>query len=284
MKTGLVVEGGGMKCAYTAAILDGFMDDDITFDYCIGVSAGAACVASFLGRQKDRNRRYFVEHVTDPRYIGVKSFLQTGSLFGLEYIYGDMTASTGKDPLDYPTFASNPAEFRAVATDALTGKPVYFTKKDVAQDDYRVFMATCAIPVASKPIDVKGKLYYDGGVSDSIPIDKAFADGCERLVVILCRPLDTIRSPQKHQALMKLLLHKYPQVAARICDRHNAYNEKLKQLKELEAEGKLIVIAPKEQLPVTTYTKDPKVLQGLYDTGVEEYAQYRERVKNYLYI
>ena len=82
MKTGLVVEGGGMKCAYTAAILDGFMKDQIEFDYCIGVSAGAACIASYLGRQIDRNRRYFVEHVSDPRYIGIKNLFQTGSLFG----------------------------------------------------------------------------------------------------------------------------------------------------------------------------------------------------------
>ena len=35
MKTGLVVEGGGMKCAYSAGILDKFLDDNITFSYCI---------------------------------------------------------------------------------------------------------------------------------------------------------------------------------------------------------------------------------------------------------
>ena len=48
MKTGLVVEGGGMKCAYSAGILDKFLDDNITFSYCIGVSAGAANTLSYL--------------------------------------------------------------------------------------------------------------------------------------------------------------------------------------------------------------------------------------------
>ena len=48
MKTGLIVEGGGMKCAYSAGVLDAFLDENITFDYCIGVSAGAANSASFL--------------------------------------------------------------------------------------------------------------------------------------------------------------------------------------------------------------------------------------------
>ena len=43
-KTGLIVEGGGMKCAYSAGILDAFLDKNITFDYAIGVSAGSANV------------------------------------------------------------------------------------------------------------------------------------------------------------------------------------------------------------------------------------------------
>ena len=38
-KIGLIVEGGGMKCAYSAGILDAFIDENITFDYAIGVSA-----------------------------------------------------------------------------------------------------------------------------------------------------------------------------------------------------------------------------------------------------
>ena len=83
MKTGLIVEGGGMKCAYSAGVLDVFLDENITFDYCIGVSAGAANSASFLAGQRERNMRYYTEHVQDPRYISVRSLLKTGSLFGL---------------------------------------------------------------------------------------------------------------------------------------------------------------------------------------------------------
>ena len=47
-KIGLVLEGGGMKCAYTAGILDAMMDNGVTFDYCIGVSAGSANGVSFV--------------------------------------------------------------------------------------------------------------------------------------------------------------------------------------------------------------------------------------------
>ena len=119
-KTGLIVEGGGMKCAYSAGILDRFLDDKITFDYCIGVSAGAANTLSYLAGQRGRNLRFYTVHLDDPRYLSVRSLLRTGNLFGLEYIYGTLTNSDGADPIDYDAIMKNQAEFYMQATDALT--------------------------------------------------------------------------------------------------------------------------------------------------------------------
>ena len=73
-KSGLIVEGGGMKCAYSAGILDAFLDDNVTFDYCMRVSAGAANTASSLAGQRGRNLRFYIEHVKDPRYISIISY------------------------------------------------------------------------------------------------------------------------------------------------------------------------------------------------------------------
>lgn len=109
MKIGLVVEGGGMKCAYSAGILDKFLDDHIQFDYCIGVSAGAANTLSYLAGQRGRNLRFYTGHLSDPRYLSVHSLIRTGNLFGLQYIYGTLTNSDGKDPIDYDAIMKNPA-------------------------------------------------------------------------------------------------------------------------------------------------------------------------------
>ena len=176
-KIGLIVEGGGMKCAYSAGILDAFIDEDITFDYAIGVSAGSANVASFLAGQRGRNLRYYTDWIQDPGYFGIKSFIKTGNLFGLQHIYGDMTNSTGVDPIDFPALSANPTEYWIVATDAATGTPVYFPKSKMKQDDYRCIMASCALPAACKPIEIDGKRYYDGGVTDAIPVQRAMDDG-----------------------------------------------------------------------------------------------------------
>ena len=90
-RIGLVVEGGGMKCAYNAGILDAFLDHGITFDYCIGVSGGAGNLATYLAGQRGRNLRFFTEHIHSPDYFGLKRLLKTGDLFGLQYIYGTLT-------------------------------------------------------------------------------------------------------------------------------------------------------------------------------------------------
>ena len=115
--TGLVAEGGGMKCAYGAGVLDAFLDDGLQFPYCIGVSAGSANVASYLGGQRGRNIRFYVEHTQERDYFGAGPFVKTGNMFNLRYIYGTLSNSTGADPLDFARVMKNPARFRIVATD-----------------------------------------------------------------------------------------------------------------------------------------------------------------------
>ncbi len=282
MKIGLVVEGGGMKCAYTAGILDKLLDNCITFDYAIGVSAGSSSTASFLAGQRDRNRRFFVEHVGEPGYMGIRTFLKTGSFFGLEYIYATLTNSDGADPIDYQTILNNPTEFKIVATDAVTGKPVYFDKTDAKQDDYRIFMASCAIPVVSKPVKINGKDYFDGGCSDPIPVRKALEDGCDKIVILLCRPKDTVRTSEKHRELLKTALLKYPKTFHAVENRAIVYNEVLSFSKELEEKGKAFIIAPNEALPVSTYTRDPEVLQNLYDIALREFEEKKDALTAFL--
>ena len=279
MKLGLVIEGGGMKCAYTSGILDRMLDDGIKPDYVIGVSAGAACGASFVAGQRDRNRRYFVDYVERPDYMGWTAFVRSkGNFFNLEYIYQDMTGEGGEDPLDYDAIMKNPCELWAVATDAETGEPYYFNKNDLDPHDYSVYMATCAIPIACRPVRMNGHLYYDGGCSDPIPVRRALEEGCDKVIVILCRPKDTVREPEKHQGLYHSLLHRYPKLVHNLDGRHKRYNATLRAVRRLEEKGRALIIAPEKLLDITTYTRDPKTLQQLYDTAIEEYPHIREKL------
>ena len=281
-KIGLVVEGGGMKCAYNAGILDVFLDHQITFDYCIGVSGGAGNVASFVAGQRGRNIRFFTEHIHSPQYFGVKSLLKTGNLFGLQYIYGDLTNSTGKDPLDFPAIMKNPAEYEVVATNAVTGEAEYFGKEDMKQDDYRPIMASSAIPAACRPVVINGVPYYDGGISDAIPVRRALEKGCDRIVLILSKQRDYVRKPQGMRFLYSTLCRKYPKIIEDIDRRHITYRENLQEVFDLEKEGKAFVFAPSEHVKVGTYSMDEKTERILYDLGVKDFSDQEEALKRFI--
>lgn len=282
IKTGLVVEGGGMKCAYNAGILDAFLENGISFDYCIGVSGGAGNLASYLAGQEGRNLRFFTEHIHDKNYFGLRSLVKTGNLFGLSYIYGTLTNSAGKDPLDFPAFMGNPAEYQAVVTNAATGKPEYYGKEKMHQDDYRLIMASCAIPAACRPVEINGNLYYDGGISDAIPVRHALAKGCDRLVVILSKNRDYVRKPQGMRFLYSRLCRKYPEIIRAIDDRHNAYNQNLKDVLDLEKRGIVFLFSPSRSIHVGTYTMDAKAEFDLYALGKNDFHDHQKELLHFL--
>lgn len=279
---GLVVEGGGMKCAYNAGILDAFLTEHISFDYCVGVSAGSGNLASYLAGQKKRNLRFFTEHIHSSSYFGVKSLLRTGDLFGLKYIYGDLTRADGRDPLDFSAFMKNPARYQAVVTNALTGKAEYFGREMMHQDDYRLLMASSAIPVVCHPVFLNGIPYFDGGLTDAIPVRHALAQGCVKLVVILSKNRGFVLKPQRMRPLYRRACHAYPHIVEAIDRRHLLYNENLRQVYDLEKQGVAFVFAASEPLQVGTYSFREKDEQALYELGLRDFAARKKELQEFL--
>lgn len=282
-KTGLVVEGGGMKCAYNAGILDRFLDEDIHFDYCIGVSAGSANVGSYLAGQRDRNLRFYTTHITLPEYMGVRNFLRTGQFFGLQFIYATLTNSTGADPIDYPAIMANPSEYELVATDAETGEATYLNKYDLKQDDYTAIMASCALPALCRPVSYNGHLYYDGGVADSIPVERAFAQGCDRVVVVLSNPRGYVKQKEGFRFAYAPLLRKYPKLLSAVDNRHLMYRQNIADVNAHEKDGSAFVFAPTIDHDLSAFCKNAKTEQKLYDLGVKDFNDQLYNLKQFLH-
>lgn len=279
---GLVVEGGGMKCAYNAGILDAFLDAGISFDYCIGVSAGSGNLASYLSGQRGRNLRFFTEYTHSPDYFGLRSLLKTGDLFGLRYIYGELTRPGGRDPLDYPAFRDNPAAYQAVVTNALTGQAEYYGKELIRPGDYRLIMASSAIPAACRPVELNGVPYFDGGLADAVPVRHALAWGCRRLVVILSKNRGYVRRPQGMRPLYRFACRRYPRIVEAIDRRHIAYNENLQDVLSLEQAGTVFLFAPSEPIRVGTYSMNEQAERDLYALGLRDFAARREALLEFL--
>ncbi|MBQ6602020.1 MAG: patatin family protein [Eubacterium sp.] len=275
-KIGLLLEGGGMKCAYGAGVLDKFNDDNVTFDYVIGVSAGSANGASYLAGQRGRNIRFYTELISDPDYMGIRCFLRNGEMFGIRYIYADLSNEGGKAPLDYEKVLENPAEYYVVATNAITGKPEYFTKTDMKKNDYRAIMCSSAIPAACRPVFFKNRYYFDGGVSDPLPVKKMLEDGCDRIVAILSKPRGYVKKPESFRTFYHLKLGKYPKMKEALDNRHILYTEEQKELYRLEEEGKAFIFAPSAQIKMGTFSTDSKTQEKLYQLGLDDYGELKE--------
>lgn len=266
-KIGVVDVGGGYRGVYAAGVLDYCMHKGIWFDIGIGVSAGCANIASFCAKQPLRNHKFYIDYGLRKEYASLRNYLRNKSYINLEYIYGTLSNSDGESPLDYETMMENPMDFLTVITDAKTGKVRYIPKQDLVKDQYIPFMASSAIPSICRPVIYEDVPYYDGALGDPIPIQKAFSLGCEKVVLILTLPEDTVRSSQKDEKLARRIRREFPAAADALVDRARKYNAGIELAKQYQAEGKLLIIAPEDTCGVHTICKDGFKMRQLYGQG-----------------
>lgn len=269
-KIGIIDVGGGFRGVYAAGLFDYCMDRQLHFDMGIGVSAGSANLISFMAGQVRRNYKFYTEYGLRKEYAGFMNFLRKRSFIDLDYAYGTLSNSDGENPLDYAAVRRNPMEFLIVATEAETGNVRYFDISETAQDDYNILKASCALPYVCHPYEVKGVPYYDGALSDPVPVEKAFACGCDRVVLILTLPRDTVRDSEQDNKVARRIEKKYPHAAAKLRNRANQYNKSVELAKEYEKQGKLLLVAPDDTCGVHTLCREPEPLNALYRKGYKD--------------
>lgn len=265
--TGIVDVGGGMRGVFGCGVTDFLLDNGITFDYCLGVSAGSANLASYVSKQRGRNYRYYTKYSLRPEYMSAFNFVTKHSFFDLDYVYSVLSDSDGEDPLDYKALSQSSQIYKAVATSGETGEPHYFTKDDFRQDFYEPLKASSAIPGVCKPVSIDGTDYFDGGVSDPIPVEKALADGCDHVFLILTKPIDFVKKPEMFKSAYTKVLKNYPAIIKKLNIRHETYNNGIKKALELSKEGKVTIIAPDDGYSVTAFTRNIRELNHLYNEG-----------------
>ena len=266
-KIGIVDVGGGFRGIYAAGVLDYCMHKGIWFDLGIGVSAGSANLASYCARQPQRNHKFYTEYGLRKEYMSAGNYLRKGSYLNLEYVYETLTNSDGEYPIDYDTLMANPMELLTVATDASTGKAKYVSKNELVRDSYIPFMASSAIPAVCRPVYMDGIPYYDGALGDPVPVAKAFEIGCDKVVLILTLPENTVRTSGKDEKLARHIRKEFPVAAQALRERAQKYNEGVELARQYAAEGKLLIVAPDDTCGVHTLCRDQFKMRQLYGKG-----------------
>lgn len=279
MKTAVVDVGGGLRGVYASGVLDRCQEEGIRFDAGVGVSAGSANIASYLAGQKGRNYLFYTEYTARKEYMSFRNFVFKKSYIDMDYVYGVLSNDDGENPLDYAALMANAAPFIAVATNADTGEIKYFDKSDMSRNNYDILKASCSIPIVCRPYSIGGVPYYDGAISDPVPIEKAFSLGCEKVVLILTRPRDFLRTPDKDRKLAAGLRKKYPLAAARLEQRAERYNEGIILANQYEKQGKLLIVAPDDTCGMDTLTRNPEAMKRFYEKGLQDGGQIAAFVK-----
>lgn len=265
MKKGLVLEGGGMRGIFTCGVLDVLMENDVKIDSIVGVSAGACFGCNYKSGQAGRAIRYNLRFCNDKRYCSMKSLITTGDLFNAEFCYH--TVPNELDVFDREAYNRSDVEFYIVTTDMETGKPVY-RECPVADDLFLEWVrASASLPMVSKPVEIDGRKYLDGGISDSIPLEFSIRNGCRKNIVVLTQPRDYYKKKSASVSLMKPLFLKYPNLTEAMSSRYIMYNRSKDFVFEKEKEGSALVILPSAPLPVGRVEHDENVLIETYKIG-----------------
>ena len=265
MKTGLVLEGGGMRGLFSAGVMDVMMEHGVRFDGIVGVSAGATFGCNYKSHQPGRVLRYNVRFKDDPRYMGLRCLLRTGDLVGAEFSYHTLPKEL--DVFDTEAFHSDPTEFHVVCTDALTGEPVYHRIDRVDDEAFDWIRASASMPLVSRPVPLDGRLLLDGGISDSIPLRYFQGQGFDRNIVILTQPKGFYKKRTKLMPLFHLFMRRYPAIVRAMSRRHLMYNDELAYLEEQEKQGTILLIYPQDTLPIGRTEQDETKMRRVYAMG-----------------
>ena len=264
--TALVLEGGGMRGVFTSGVLDWMMDHNITFPYLVGVSAGSSNALSFAAHQRGRAKYTFADLQAERHYLGMRNLWRHHSILDIDLLYRELPETLW--PYDYKAYRTNPMRVESVATDCLTGQAVYLEEKESSERIIDIVRASSALPFACPIAQVDGHPMLDGGIADSIPLQRAFDQGYEHAIVVLTRHRG-YRKEEKHHYLPPFIYSRYPKLREALRTRGKRYNAQIAWIERLENEGRITVIRPAYPVDVARIETDMNKMNALYEHGFE---------------
>lgn len=279
MKVGLVLEGGGMRGIYTCGVLDVMIEKGFEPDVLCGTSAGALFGINLPSKQRGRAFRYNYKYCQDPNYVSLLSLLRTGNMVNVDFAYNRIPNEL--DPFDEKTFEQSKTKVFATVTNVRTGMAEY---KHITNcyEQIEWLRASGTLPFISHCVEIDGETYLDGGLVDNIPLDKAFAEGCDKVVVVLTRPMEfRLNEPLYLPSRLFYPTEKNLQNALKV--RSANYNKRLAQIRELQADGKLFVFSPETILPIRRLERNPLHIKTIYKMGLRDGYNRWEKLEQYLH-
>lgn len=269
----LIIEGGGTRNAYTAAMVDQLIAHDIHFGWVGGVSAGSSHTVNFLSGDRFRTKASFVDFAADRRHAGIRPFLRGKGYFHAEHMYEIAPGADQEFPFDFDTFSSDPTPFQISAVRADTGETVYWGREsatDLSQLMKRV-RASSTMPGFMPIPMIDGAPYVDGAIGETggLMLQPAIDAGFTRFLVLASRPREYLRAEFTRPKLVAAALRRYPAVARGVLARPALYNETKQRLLDLEKTGQAYLFFSEDMKINNTETNLAK-LRATFEAGMQQ--------------
>lgn len=282
MKTGLLLEGGGMRGMFTAGVLDCFMEEGITFSYAIGSSSGAVNVMNFVSGQKGRSRK-LMELPKGDTYCGKEELLRSGKFLNLEKMYG--TYMYREDlHFDFDAYFASSTKAEYVVSNCHTGVPEYLSEEKDEVRLAQIGKASCSLPLVCGTTKLDDKVYMDGSMTNPIPLQHCFDIGCDRVLMISTKGEGMEPSNMgKWSFFMRLIYGKKCVPFIKACkNRLPLYFEQWDQVYEQEKAGKVMLMNPQGTVAIGHLETDQTKLFALYEEGYSYAKAHIGEVREFL--
>lgn len=281
-KATIVLEGGATRGVFTSGVLDYLMEQELYLSHVIGVSAGSCNAVDYVSRQPGRTRNCMIPTDKNGTYIyGLHKFIKEKSLMNMDLIFDKYPNEVY--PFDFDTYFQSDMKCEIVVTNCLTGKAEYLDDREDPKRLMKICRASCSMPLVTPIVNMDGIPYLDGGLADSVPIDRAMEMGNEKVIVILTRNKGYRKKVVSHnmERLYRKAYKSYPKLIQTILTRSFYYNRTMNHIDRLEQEGKIFVLRPKVK-PVRRMERDADTLKAFYDHGYFLMEQEYGRLMEYL--
>ena len=278
----MVLEGGATRGVFTSGVLDYLMEQGVYTSHVVGVSAGACNGVGYVSRQQGRTRDCIIHKEREYNYYyGFRKFIKKKSLMNMDMLFERYPNEIF--PFDYETYFASEMECELVTTNCETGQAEYMTERQDRERLMKVCRASCSMPLVAPIVNVDGVPYLDGGLADSIPVRRAMEIGNKKIIVVLTRNPGYRKKPTSRAAadLYRRAYRKYPQLVQASIRRNYEYNVRIRQVEQLEREGKIFVFCPR--IPtVSRIEKDYDALLHFYEHGYQQAKRKYTQLEAYL--
>lgn len=276
----LAIQGGGTRASFCLGVVLAMREAGLMADYVIGTSAGSLIGMMYLLKDTRGVEDAFIDYMGNKQFVGLSNVIKNGSLFNFSFFYEDI--SRNRREIDISSFLESPAKYYAVATDCEEGKPAYFSLDE--GDVLRGIEASCALPLFSRPVEIGGLHYLDGGTVESLPFHKPLREGEKKIVFVSSRPKGFKKegSGRSSKLAAKAIYGKYPKWKEAFVRSIESYNEEVDELLKAEEEGKLFAIYPEVPISLGVAETDRFRLLGAIYEGRKTFQKVLPALKEYL--